>query len=120
MIRAVLALLLFALPALAADLSGLATVVDGDTIRVQGQTVRIWGISASEMDTREGRDAARFLTAFLGGKSVSCRDTGGRTWGRVVGQCFSDGQDIAMVMVCAGKAVDWPKFSKGAYARCRQ
>jgi len=63
---------------------GVPRVIDGDSIEVAGQRIRIWGVDAPEMNTDAGKDAARFLALALRGRDVSCVDTGGRTWGRIV------------------------------------
>jgi micrococcal nuclease len=39
---------------------------------------------------------------------------------RIVAQCFVGDLDIAMEMVSAGQAKDWPKFSGGYYSTCKR
>jgi endonuclease YncB( thermonuclease family) len=36
--------------ALAADLTGQASVIDGDTLEIHGARIRLWGIDAPETD----------------------------------------------------------------------
>ena len=55
-------LLIFALPAWAQDITGLARVIDGDTIDVAGERIRLHGI-----DTPESRQ-----TCGLDGRDVRC------------------------------------------------
>ena len=74
---ALLAALLLATtgPALAVDLTGLASVIDGDTIEIHGMRVRLWGIDAPEstqlcrgedsLQYRCGAKAANDLDVFI-------------------------------------------------------
>jgi endonuclease YncB( thermonuclease family) len=41
-------LLASALPAVALDLVGRASIVDGDTLDIRGERIRLWGIDAPE------------------------------------------------------------------------
>ncbi len=68
-----IALCLLATPALA-DVTGTASVIDGDTIEVHGQRIRLHGIDAPESRQRCrldgkpwqcGKDAANALAAAL-------------------------------------------------------
>ena len=64
------------------DLTGQASVIDGDTIEIHGKRVRLWGIDAPEstqlcrgedsLQYRCGAKAANDLDAFIGGRPVSC------------------------------------------------
>ena len=97
-------------------LAGLARPIDGDTLALGQTRIRLWGIDAPEAETTFGREATRLMAQILALGPVSCRDTGGRSHDRIVGQCQdASGQDIAEKMVAAGLAVDWPKFSQGRY-----
>ena len=103
--------------AMAGDLIGpVERVVDGDTIVVAGQSIRIWGVDAPERFTDEGKQATAFMNEILAGQSVYCRDTGTRSWNRIVAQCWVLGSDIARSLVDEGHAVDAPKYSGGYYA----
>jgi endonuclease YncB( thermonuclease family) len=44
----VILFLLFALPAMADDLTGQASITDGDTLEIHGTRIRLWGIDAPE------------------------------------------------------------------------
>jgi endonuclease YncB( thermonuclease family) len=69
-------------PALAGDLIGQASVIDGDTIEIHGTRIRVWGIDAPEstqlcrgedsLQYRCGAKAANDLDASLrGGRSTA-------------------------------------------------
>lgn len=118
LIAALITALALAGPAMAADLTcRVSGIIDGDTWRcADGTRVRLWGVNAPERHEPGGPEATRALSALIAGKTLRCA-TKGTNWGRVVARCYVDGQDVARVMVRRGHAVDWPKFSKGEYAR---
>lgn len=118
MTRLILALLLIATPALAADFTCRSPgLIDGDTFVCDGRRVRLWGVDAPERHTPAGPAATRALADLTTGQTVTCRPRGGKSWGRTNAQCFVGGRDIAAEMVRQGHAADWPKYSKGFYAR---
>lgn len=98
-------------------MAGDARVIDGDTIQAAGDRIRLWGIDAPETNTEAGRKAKRWLTEFLSGKDVSCSPRGVDKYRRIVARCFIDGRDIAVDLIEAGHAWDWPKYSNGFYAK---
>ncbi|MDR9394787.1 MAG: hypothetical protein RI571_10815 [Roseovarius sp.] len=99
-------------------LAGPVTAVrDGDTIEVAGQPIRIEGLHAPETDTEAGRETARFVTAMLSGRPVTCFLSGEETFDRKVGVCFENGEDIAARIIMAGLGRDCPAFSGGRYAQ---
>jgi len=100
----------------AADLTGRATITDGDTIRVAGKAIRIWGIAAPEKRERGGRQATAAMAEMLAGQVVSCRDRGQRTHGRIVASCRVGDRDVGEAMVRSGWARDCPRYSGGQYA----
>jgi endonuclease YncB( thermonuclease family) len=95
--------------------SGVPYVIDGDTLAFGRKRVRLWGIDAPEMDTWPGKQARLFLIEKLTGQSVTCIETGERSYGRIVAKCYVGGEDIAWWLVNAGHAVDWPRYSGGYY-----
>ncbi|CAN7705550.1 thermonuclease family protein [Aminobacter sp. LjRoot7] len=112
----------------AETIHGRATVVDGDTIEVAGQRVRFNGIDAPESsqqceDSKGfryqcGSRAAEALDEFLAqSRPIRCEFAEWDQYGRFVGDCFrSDGLNVAAWLVENGHALDWPKYSGGAYA----
>jgi len=74
-------------PALAGDLTGQASIVDGDTLEIHGTRIRLWGIDAPEstqlfrgddsLRYRCGAQAANDLDAFIARRPVNCMPT---TW----------------------------------------
>ncbi len=111
--------------ALCADLIGQARVVDGDTIAIAGTHVRLWGIDAVEHDQTCqaqngstwacGAAATAALRSMIGVSQVSCTPRDLDRYGRTVAVCRSDRGDLNASMVRSGFAVDWKKYSHGAY-----
>ena len=97
---------------------GRAWVVDGDTIRVDGVQVRLFGVDAPELDHPYGRKAKSALLRLCRGEVVEAEVTDMDVHGRTVALCrLPDGRDLSAEMVRLGLALDWAKFSGGAYRR---
>ncbi|RLQ88937.1 thermonuclease family protein [Notoacmeibacter ruber] len=100
-------------------------VIDGDGLVVDGVEIRLCGIDAPEFQRPGGREATDYLRRLVAGREVICIRVGEgsvcdgrsrpRSYDRVVAQCFIGQTDLAGQMVRAGHAVDWPRFSGGAY-----
>lgn len=109
-------------------LVGRATVIDGDTIEIHGERVRLNGIdapespqlcdNASRKSYRCGAVVAQALSAFLAKSSPTrCEYVEHDRYGRFVGNCLrADGSSVAAWLVRNGHALDWPRYSDGAYA----
>jgi endonuclease YncB( thermonuclease family) len=77
-----MALLLKIGPAMADQLAGQTSVIDGDTLEIHGTRVRLWGIDAPESTQlcrgedsnqyRWGAQAANDLDSFIARRSVLC------------------------------------------------
>lgn len=119
-----------AAPALASEpLVGRASVVDGDTIDIHNERVRFNGIDAPEswqrcedaggVEYHCGKASAEALDAFLAqSRPTRCDFIERDRYGRFVGNCYrADGASVAEFMVRSGWALDWPRYSDGAYAR---
>jgi endonuclease YncB( thermonuclease family) len=97
-------------------LNGKCYVVDGDTITISGTAIRIAGIDAPELDHPWGKKAKFALVELCKGKVVTAVIQPGLSYDRTVAKCYlEDGTDLAAEMVRQGLALDWPKFSGGAY-----
>jgi endonuclease YncB( thermonuclease family) len=121
--RGAAVLTLFALaggPALAADLIGRASIIDGETIEIHGTHIRLWGIDAPEHDQlcrgddsdlyRCGAKAANDLDAFIAGRVVNCVQVSLNRYGRTVATCAVGGVDLGDWLVGHGLALDWPRL----------
>ena len=112
--------------AVADELIGQASVIDGDTIEIHGARVRIFGIDAPESDQlchdarsyqyRCGQKASNALFDFVGRRLVECVEVDRDRYKRAVSVCTVGGTDIADWLVRNGLALDWPQYSKGGYA----
>ncbi|RTM05671.1 MAG: thermonuclease family protein [Hyphomicrobiales bacterium] len=109
-------------------IAGVASVIDGDTIEIHGQRIRFNGIDAPEskqycsdakgFDYPCGRRSAKALDTFLAvSRPVQCMFMAWDRYHRFVGDCRrADGASVAAWMVEHGQALDWPRYSHGAYA----
>ena len=120
------ALILAWTPAVATDnLTGQASIIDGDTLEIHGTRIRLWGMDAPEssqfcrgedsLQYRCGAKAANDLDAFIGGRSVSCIPISLDQYRRTVAACSVGGVDLGEWLVSNGLALDWPQYSKGKY-----
>ncbi len=121
------AAILASVPAMAADhLTGQASVVDASTLEIRGTRLSLWGIAAPSSDQlcrnragehyRCGQQSARELSAFLGRRRVDCVEADRDRSGGAVALCTVDGVDLAQWLATNGLALDWPQYSKAAYA----
>lgn len=123
------ALVMTAAAAFAAEpIVGRASVIDGDTIDIHGQRIRLHGIDAPESRQlctdkageiyRCGQAAAMALEDYLAAsRPTHCDQLDTDRNGRIVAECVrADGASVNAWMVRQGHALDWPRYSKGAYA----
>ena len=123
-----LAALLTLLPALAlADITGPATVIDGDSLEINGERIRLHGIDAPE--TRQscrldgkpwrcGEDAMSALAGKIGRQRVTCRELD-RDTVLTVAKCSVAGVDLAEWLVLNGWAAAYHLYSY-EYSRAEQ
>ena len=98
--------------------AGAAYVIDGDTIDVKGVRIRLFGIDAPEIDHPYGQKSKRALIKLCKGQRVIAEILENDHYDRTVARCFlSDGRDLSAELVKQGLALDWKKYSGGAYAR---
>ncbi|MBZ9709826.1 excalibur calcium-binding domain-containing protein [Mesorhizobium sp. ESP7-2] len=112
-----------------APITGIASVIDGDTIEIHGQRIRFNGTDAPEskqycddakgFEYSCGRRSAEALDGFLAvSRPVQCTFVDWDRYHRFVGECRrADGASVAGWMVEHGQALDWPRYSHGAYAQ---
>ena len=125
-VMAGLALLFSCGVALPDDMTGQASIIDGDTLEIHGTRIRLWGIDAPESSQlcrgedseqyRCGAQAANDLDAFIAGRAVSCLPISLDRYGRTVAICSVAGADLGQWLVRNGLALDWPQYSKTKYA----
>jgi endonuclease YncB( thermonuclease family) len=107
--------------AAADDMTGGASVIDGDTLEIHGTRIRLWGIDAPEssgddsLPYRCGAKAANDLDAFIASRPVSCLPSSLDRYGRTVATCTVGGADLGEWLVRGGLALDWPEYSKRKY-----
>jgi endonuclease YncB( thermonuclease family) len=112
------------------DITGRARVLDGDSLVIAGVPIRVWGIDAPEWRQRCdsgfgrryacGRLAFRALAARLRAARIHCVPRLRDKFERLVATCYQGKQDIARWLVSEGLALDWPRYSGGAYRDAEQ
>ncbi len=113
---------LSASPAPAAEIiSGEPRIVDGDTVQIGQTKIRFTGIDAPETDQVcldakgerwacgiASRDA---LVKYSAGRPWECDLTGADKYGRSLGKCFVEGEDVSAWMVRSGWALSFVRYS---------
>lgn len=117
------------------EIIGYATAVDGDTIRLGAARVRLWGIDAPEahqtcLDASRrswacGEAATAAMRRMLAEGPVTCERKDTDRYGRTVAICRQAVgvvhgravllRDLGDRMVALGLAIDYTRYSKGAY-----
>jgi endonuclease YncB( thermonuclease family) len=93
------------------------TVIDGDTfILTNGQHIRLWGIDAPETGQPLAKEAKLYLTVLVKDREVELNCIG-RSYNRRVCKATINNIDLGRELVGWGLAFDYPKYSKGFYAR---
>ena len=111
--------LLLSSPALAADVTGVPCIVDGDTIAIGETKIRLEGIDAPETDqlgmpsAGAGRVELQHATSLrnAGGKPWTCHGHGQDRYGRSLATCEVSGEDIDRWMVREGWALSFVRYS---------
>ena len=97
------------------------TVVDGDTIKLGDVKIRFSGIDAPEINqtcvASEGKVACGkiskdILIAKVTNNKISCTDEGKDFYGRVLGECFVNGESLSSYLVREGFAFAYRKYSQ--------
>ncbi len=111
-------------PALA-DITGRPRIIDGDTIEIGRQRIRLFGIDAPEgrqrctangKPWRCGQQSTFALAGLIGKAWVRCNERDRDRYKRIVAVCYLGKKDINAWMVRNGWAVDYRRYSKGAYS----
>ena len=116
--------------AFADNLTGQASIIDGDTLEIHGKRIRLWGIDSPESNQlcrgddsiqyRCGAKAANDLDSFLNKRPIDCVSVSLDQYRRTVAVCSIDGVDLAEWLVRNGLALDWPTYSKGKYDKAQR
>lgn len=105
----------------AAFAGAVSRVIDGDTFALQGESrrIRVWGLDAPEWNRPGGPDATATMRRLVSGQQLQCQIRDVDRYDRIVAQCFlPDGRDIAAVMIRAGIATEYCRYSRGYYRTC--
>ena len=77
------------------------------------------GVDAPEKGA-QGADASReALKGLIEGKRVEILKIDEDRYDRLVGRVFLDGRDVSTLLLQAGHAVEYCKYSKGFYGTCK-
>jgi endonuclease YncB( thermonuclease family) len=116
-------------------IAGLPRIVDGDTVEISGTKIRLQGIDAPETDQlcldekgerwTCGITARDELIRRFGDKPWICEINGQDKYGRTLGTCRADSEDVEGWMVRSGWAMAFVRYSRtyeasGAAARASQ
>lgn len=110
-------LLVSALPAAAQTVIGkVIGIADGDTLTIltegrQQVKVRLDGIDAPEDGQEFSAASKRALSALVAGKTVTLQVSGTDRYQRTLGTVIADGQNVNLVMVRAGFAWHFVRYS---------
>ena len=102
-------------PGLNKPLSGLGRTADGDTIMVGRKLVQLDGINAPELKQKCsdrqnrryacGEKALKQMQKMVDGRQIMCNIRSENSFGRIIADCFANGQNVAEQMVKKGHAV---------------
>lgn len=113
--------------ALAAQISGVAKVTDGDTITVGVVRIRLHGIDAPEAGQQCrrasgrswqcGTEATNYLARIAEGRMVECEGRDRDAYGRVIAVCRAVGIDVGGALIDRGLAWAFLRYSDDYQAR---
>ncbi len=98
-------------------IEGKARVIDGDTIVLSGIKVRLNGVDAMELGTEAGQQAKAAMSKIVHRQTVTCELNGERSYDRMIGVCYANGNDVAAVLIANGYALDCARYSGGRYQK---
>ncbi len=110
------------MPAVASDLVGVASVIDGDTLEIRGVRIRLHGIDAPESRQscmrasgarwRCGQQAALALSDRIGRRTINCAVRDVDRYDRAIAVCTQGNQDLNRWLVSEGWAVAYRRYSR--------
>ncbi len=112
--------LLFSSSLVEADISGVATVTDGDSIRILNVRIRLSGIDAPERDQKClyqgavwdcGHESTKMMQSLAQDKKVTCTGDNLDQYDRLIATCFVGDADINAQMVKNGMALAYRRYS---------
>ena len=95
-------------------------VIDGDTIDIDSNRFRLFGIDAPEKGQPCSRNNVPYdcgsaskehMKFIISGAIIECGERGKDRWGRYIGICTADGEDISRLMVRHGWALAYRQYS---------
>ncbi len=106
----------------AADVTGKVRVIDGDTIMVGNEKTRLFGIDAPELDQTCTRADGKVwkcgawvraeVRRRYQNKIADCEVLDHDRYGRLVGRCWINGDDMGEKLVLDGLAFPYVKYTK--------
>jgi endonuclease YncB( thermonuclease family) len=103
------------------EISGTASVIDGDTLDIRGSRIRLHGVDAPEsaqscknasgVEFRCGQQSALKLSDFINRRPVVCERRDTDRYGRTVAVCKVGGVDMNEWLVREGLAIAYRQFS---------
>lgn len=107
---------------IADQLKGVPTITDGDTLKILNEKIRLDGIDAPEsgqscIDKNGenylcGKLATVFLENVINQNVVRCETTSKDRYGRYIGTCFLNNNNLNEMMVLNGHALAYRQYSK--------
>ena len=91
-----------------AQITGTATITDGDTLRIDGARIRLHGIDAPEAAQTCiaentvwdcGSETALALTHLVADHTITCHQRGIDRYQRIIAECFADSINLNAAMV---------------------
>lgn len=102
------------------QVTGVASVIDGDTLEIRDTKIRLFGVDAPESTQtcqrgRQvypcGREAANELSKLLGQHTVTCQKRDTDRYGRTVAVCHVGNVDVNAWLVSNGYALAYREYS---------
>jgi len=111
------------------SINGVAKVIDGDTVSINSSKIRLFGLDSPELDQKCKININIFFLKFnydyscgefskiqlkkkINSKDISCKILDKDRFGRYVGECFYNKQNLNVWLVENGYAIAYRKYSK--------